>query len=121
MSDPRRLLPILRRVTLIVSGLLVLWMVSRFRTFSLEGEAEILPLRFEPGQTLLLDTRPREPQVGDAWIVRTPGGNLALGVVRALEGERVGMEFGRKMAPAKDWLWLGRGEVRSRVLMPLPF
>ncbi len=121
MADPRRYLPILRRVTLLICGLLVIWIISRFRTFGLEGDPAILPMRFEPGQTLLLDTRPRAPIVGDAWLVRTPEGNLALGIVRALDGEKVGMEFGRTIAKPQDWLWLDLGQVRSRVLMPLPF
>ncbi len=121
MADPRRFVPILRRATLILAALMVVWIISRFSTYTLEGDESIMPMRFDPGQVLLLDKRPRSPQVGDAWLVRTEAGQLALGVVRKMAEDSMAVEFGRTVGVEANWIWLSTDLGRARVLMPLPF
>ncbi len=121
MMEPRSLARRLRRLTLLASLLGLLWLVSRFRAYGLDGDVAVIPMRYEPGQRLLLDTRPREPEVGDAWFVRTPEGTLALGVVQALDAERMAMLFGRVRFDPEHWTWVPRDQGQARVLMVLPF
>ena len=118
---PRRILFWVRRAVLLLSLLGILWLVSRFRAYGLSGEAAILPMRFEPGQTLLIDQRPRPPVVGDAWFVRTPDGALALGIVQALSEEAMAMLFGRAGFDAEHWIWIPKDQAQARVLFALPF
>ncbi len=121
MIEPRQVNRLLRRVTLLASVVGLLWIASRFRPYGLEGEASVLPMRYEPGQTLLIDLRPRDPEVGDAWFVRTPEGTLALGVVQALEPDRMALLFGRVAFEPEHWTWVPRAQAQARVLMVLPF
>ena len=119
--NPKQWMAWIRRGTLVVSLLGLLWIVSRFRTYGLEGDPGVLPMRYEPGQTLLIDMRPRPAEIGDAWFVRTPDGTLALGVVQALEEERMAMLFGRVPFDPAHWTWVPKGDGQARVLMVLPF
>ena len=121
MNDPRSLLPKLRRVLWVVCALLAVWLVTRFRPFRVAGDPAVVPMRFEPGQTLLLDLRPRAPHIGDAWLVRTESGQLALGIVQDLRDGALGMGFGRAVDPAPTWIWVPIAHAEARVLMALPF
>jgi len=121
MTDPRRVMQWVRRAILLLSLLGVLWLVSRFRAYGLSGEADILPMRYEPGQTLLIDNRPRPPVVGDAYFVRTQDGSLALGIVQALSEESMAMLFGRVRFDPEHWIWVPKDQAQARVLFVLPF
>lgn len=98
-----------------------MYLFTRYSVYSLDVPNEILPMRFESGQQVLLDTRPREPEAGDAYLVRTEQGGLALGVVQALDGERLAFLMGRKGWEESDWLWIPRSDLRARILFILPF
>ncbi len=121
MTDPRRWIPKVRRVTYMLAALGVIYLAMRYSVYSLDAPNEFLPMRYESGQKVLLDTSPRDPQVEDAYLVRTPQGGLALGVVKAVEAERLAFLMGRTGWEESDWLWIGRDDLQARVLMILPF
>lgn len=121
MTDPRRWLPQLRRATYILAALGVIYLAMRYSVYSLDAPNEVLPMRFETGQKVLLDTRPRVPEAGDAFLVRTAQGGLALGVVQAVQEQRLAFIMGRSGWSESDWLWIPRKDLQARVLFILPF
>ncbi|MBL4771051.1 MAG: hypothetical protein JKY61_07900 [Planctomycetes bacterium] len=121
MSDPRKWVRPLRRATYILATVGILYLGLRYSVYSLNASNEVLPMRFETGQRVLLDTRPRPPEVGDAFLVRTAQGGLALGVVQKLEDQRLAFIMGRTGWSESDWLWIPRGDLQARVLFILPF
>lgn len=99
----------------------VIYLAMRYSVYSLNAPSEVLPMRFESGQKVLLDTRPREPEVDDAYLVRTAQGGLALGVVKALRDGELAFLMGRSGWEESDWLWIPGADLQARVLFILPF
>ena len=121
MIDPRRWIPQLRRVTYMLAALGVIYLAMRYSVYSLDAPNEFLPMRFESGQKVLLDTSPRAPEVEDAYLVRTAQGGLALGVVKEVQAERLAFLMGRAGWDKSDWLWVPRKDLQARILFILPF
>ncbi|MEZ5974181.1 MAG: hypothetical protein R3F33_08640 [Planctomycetota bacterium] len=121
MADPRLWTRRLRRGGLLLTGLCLVYLIFRFKIYGLNADAEALPLRFEPGQSVLLDMHAGSPSVGDAWLVRDKGGNLSLGTVQFVEGESMAMLFGRKGWQREDWVWLAQSQAQARVVMVMPW
>ncbi|MDF1837012.1 MAG: hypothetical protein P1V35_04010 [Planctomycetota bacterium] len=121
MTDPRRWIPKIRRLTYMLAALGVIYLAMRYSVYSLDAPNGVLPMRFESGQNVLLDTRPRAPEVEDAYLVRTAEGGLALGVVKAVEGDRLAFLMGRSGWEESDWFWIPRGDLQARILFILPF
>ncbi len=99
----------------------LLYLGLRYKVYSLNAPDEVLPMRFGSGQQVLLDTRPRDPVVGDAYLVRTEQGGLALGVVEEVQGESLAFIMGRSGWTRDDWVWIPRDDLQARVLFVLPF
>lgn len=121
MTDPRQWARPLRRATYILAAVGLMYLGMRYSIYSLAAPNDVLPMRFESGQKVLLDTRPREPEPGDAYLVRTAQGGLALGVVESLHGERLAFIMGRSGWDESDWIWIPRQDLQARVLFILPF
>ncbi|MCP5021526.1 MAG: hypothetical protein GY930_07090 [bacterium] len=121
MADPRHWVRPLRRATYILAALGLIYLVMRYKVYSLDAPGNVLPMRFEPGQQVLLDTQPRDPAVGDAYLVRTSQGGLALGVVEQVHGQSLAFIMGRSGWTREDWVWIPRKDLQARVLFILPF
>lgn len=121
LSDPRQWVRPLRRATYILAAVGLVYLFMRYKTYSLDAPGDVLPMRYESGQQVLLDTRPRDPVVGDAYLVRTNQGGLALGVVEQVQGQSIAFIMGRSGWTSEDWIWIPRKDLQARVLFILPF
>ena len=122
--NPRRLVVHLRRIVLVTCavGFAYLWM--RFDVYELPDQGCSPVARFGPGDTLLLDRRPRPAETGDALLVHGDDGLLHLVVVTEVREGEVWVQSDAPSCPGRDsdeFGWVATEDVAARVLMPLPW
>ncbi len=82
--DQAKLLRRIRRATLLLAAAGALYLYTRFELLTLP-EAGCTPvLRYTPGSSLLLDTRPRPLQPGDGVVFDAGNGSTSIALVREL-------------------------------------
>lgn len=122
--SPRRLVVHLRRVVLTVCLVALGYLWIRFDVYPLPDAGCSPVARFGPGDTLLLDLRPRAAEVGDALLVRGDDGLLHLVVVTRVRPGEVWVGTDAPSCPgpgSEEFGWVASGDVAARALMALPW
>ena len=122
MTTQRQLLKRFRRITLLVAGLGLVYLVTRFDIVGLPEDRGCPLIRFEPGDRLIVDGRASRIGAGDAVIVRTADGGLHLTRVSAVRSTD-GALWCKTDSPdtpglgSADVGWIDARAVEGRVLM----
>lgn len=122
--NPRRVTRHLRLVVYVTCALAVLYLWGRFDLYRLPEVGCSPLLRFTPGDTLLLDRRPRNLFVDDAVLVRGDDGLLYLAKVTDLADDRAWVETDAPDCPGRDsdqFGWVAAEDTSARVLMVWPW
>ncbi len=84
MTSQAKLLRTLRRVTVFIAVLGVVYLATRYQTITLPSTGCSPVARFAAGDRLIVDGRPRPLEKGDAVLVRDDAGRLQLTMVESL-------------------------------------
>ena len=121
MNAPRAIRT-LRRVTLALAavGLVYLWV--RFDTITIEGGRSPIH-RYGTGDRLIVDLHARDLEVGNAIIARDPEGGLHLALVARISQEgAVWLSVDHPEAVSSEQLgWFSADDVLGRVVLALPW
>ncbi len=127
MKDPRRFLPLLRRLTLLLAFAGLIYLVQRYEMVTLP-ESSCSPLvRFSPGTRLLFDTAPPGYQVGDVVLYEVPGDRLGLGELLELRSPGASAWSIARDCPdcspgwEEEQHWIDAARLNARLVLVNPF
>lgn len=126
MTPQAKLLRNLRRATVFIAVLGIVYLVSRFQTITLPSEGCSPVGRFTAGDRLIVDGRPRPLEKGDAVLIRDVGGRLQLTLIETLRPAD-GHLWCVSNVPecpgfsSKEAGWIDPGRVAGRVLFGWSF
>lgn len=121
-ADPRKLLRVTRRVTLVLAVLGTAYLFWRYQLLRLpDGSCSPL-LRYSAGAQLIVDQRPGEYAVGDAVFFEGPDERVYLGAIERLEPSGVRIGTDNEACPGQgsdEFGVLPRSALRGRVILSL--
>ena len=120
---PAKIQRVVRRLTLLLAAAGGLYLYTRFSLLAVPREGCTPVLRFAPGTTLLLDTRPRPLRPADEVLFRVDETTNSLGIVREVREDGalwIAIDASNCPAPSSEQLgWIPASRIAARVVFPL--